>query len=112
MADLELLKFARARDDQHFVLRVAAATTHEAGTRLMSGTTQTASTKALMDWALANPINTTPLFLAFAANSAAVAAKVTLIDGTVDTTEVLDADIRAIVAQVFDVVALQMFPQG
>lgn len=109
MPTSQLLKYARALDDPNFVWRVSAATSLEAGTRLLSGVAQTPAVKALNDWALANPMTTRPLILAFVATNAAVSAKVTIVNDRVDTEAVLDADIISVVRSAWPVIADQMF---
>lgn len=100
----ELLKMARVRDDHEFLLRVAAALAVHAQT-LESRANLSAESRALVDWVLANPMSSPEQFYSFVATVPAVAAKINLVDGRIDSSNVTDADIQNIIAQKWDRIA-------
>lgn len=110
MADTELLKYSLIRDDYRLGERVKAAFMVESLYRVESNTDQTVEGRNMMNWILDNPLQQIDLMLAYAATMPEIAAKVTLLDGGgVDTSEVLDADIRYIVGAKWNAVAAKRF---
>lgn len=107
--DKELLKFARARDDQDFVWRVTAALTVKAQYMAEVPGDSSAQALAMRDWVLENPMTPVEMMTAFAATMPEVAANVTIIDGAVDTSAVKDTDITYIVGAKWDTVAKHRF---
>lgn len=108
-ADTQLLKFARARDDQDFVWRVTAALTVQA--QYMADEPAGASVPglAMRDWVLDNPMTPIDMMTAFAATMPEIAANVTIIDGAVDTSGARDEHINYIVGVKWDTVAAHRF---
>ncbi|UIW13437.1 hypothetical protein SEA_AMYEV_21 [Arthrobacter phage Amyev] len=109
MADTELIKYARARDDQDFVWRVAAAVLLEARYKFDANPTMSLEARKLMDWALDSPLTAPPLMVAFVASDPNVAAGVTVENGAIDTSGASDAAIKAAVGYAWDTVARHMF---
>ncbi|WVX87872.1 hypothetical protein SEA_BERRIE_21 [Arthrobacter phage Berrie] len=109
MADTELIKYARARDDQDFVWRVAAAMLLDARYKFDANPVMSAEAHKLMDWTLENPLSAPPLMVAFVATDPAVAAGVTIENGAIDTSGASDAAIRAAVGFSWESVARRMF---
>ncbi|QGZ17319.1 hypothetical protein SEA_POWERPUFF_21 [Arthrobacter phage Powerpuff] len=109
MADTELIKYARARDDQDFVWRVAAAVLLEARYKFEANPDMSAESRKLMDWALDSPLNAPPLMVAFVAADPAVAAGVVVDNGAVITSGASDAAIKTAVGASWETVARQMF---
>lgn len=109
MADIDLLKYARARDDQDFVWRVAAALTVQAQYLADNPGNPSVESLAMRDWVLENPMAPIDMMQAFAATMPEIAAKVTVNEGAVDTSEVLDTDIRYIVGAKWNTVATHRF---
>lgn len=110
MADMDLLKYARARDDQDFEWRVSAALTVQA--QYLADVPGDASVESLTmrDWVLDNPMVPITMMTSFAATMPEIAAKVTISpDGAVVTSEVLDNDIRYIVGVKWELVAQHRF---
>lgn len=107
--DQELLKFARARDDQDFVWRVTAAITVHA--QYLADIPSDSSVEALVmrEWVLSNPMQPLEMMTAFAATMPEIAADVTILDGVVDTSWVLDQHIKYIVGAKWDTVAKHQF---
>lgn len=109
MADTDLLKYARARDDQDFVWRVAAAVLLEARYKYEANPPMSLEAHKLMDWALDAPLQAPPLMVAFVAADAAVAEGVVVDNGAVITSGASDAAIKAAVGASWETVARQMF---
>lgn len=109
MADTELLKYARTRDDYQLRERITAALMVEALYRVEAKPDQTVEALSMTNWILDNPLQPIGLMTAFAATMPEIAAKVTIADGAVDTSEVLDSDIRYIVGAKWDAVAAKTF---
>jgi hypothetical protein len=110
MPDLNLLKYARARDSQEFVWRVAAAMTVQAQYNYEAKPAdQTVESLKLTDWVLENPLQPLAMMTAFAATHPPIAAKVKYEQGTIDTADVLDEDIKYAVGTKWPLVAAKMF---
>lgn len=107
--DTNLLKYARARDDQEFVWRVAAAMILEAQYKLSANPDMSAEAHALMDWVLDHPMTVTPLMLAFVSTNQAVASGVKIANDRVDTSGATDQAIRDAVGAAWEPVARRMF---
>lgn len=107
MADSNLLKYARARDDQDFRWRIAAAMQLKA--QEVAQFELTPAERALTDWVLANPMVPLERMVAAVAVNPAVAAQVTLADDRVDTSGVPDGDIIFVVSTEWPDVAQQMY---
>lgn len=107
--DMGLLKYARARDDQDFVWRVAAAMTVEAQYRLGANPDMTLEARKLMDWVLDNPMTGDPIMLAFASTDQEVAAGVNIENGAIITANVRDTAIQNVVGARWNVVAARRF---
>ena len=109
MADMNLLKYARARDDRDFVWRVAAAMTIEAQYKLGANPDMTIEARKLMDWVLDNPMVDDQLMIAFASTDETVAEHITIVDGAVKTADVPDEAIKGVVGRRWDLVAARRF---
>lgn len=109
MADTDLLKYARARDDQDFVWRVAAAVLLEARYKYEANPAMSLEAHKLMDWALDHPLEAPELMVSFVATAPDVAAGISLDNGAVNTSEASDAAIKAAVGASWETVARQMF---
>lgn len=109
MTDSELLKYARARDDQDFVWRVSAAMTVEAQYKLGANPDMTVEARKLMDWTLDHPLVSDDLMICFASTDENVAKDITVTDGAVNTSDVTDTAIRAVVGARWDIVAKRRF---
>lgn len=98
-----LLKYARARDDQDFGWRIAAAMmvhAQELDTQELAP-----PSRAFTDWVLKNPMVPHERVIAFVSTSPSIAANVTVEAGTVSTAGVPDDDIQFVVNEVWDRVA-------
>ncbi|WVX88009.1 hypothetical protein SEA_TFORTROY_21 [Arthrobacter phage TforTroy] len=109
MADTELLKYARSRDDQDFVWRVAAAMLIEARYKFDTNPDMSAEARQLMEWTLEHPLEAPPLMVAFVATDQSVAAGVTVADDTIDTSGATDSAIKYAVGASWETVARRMF---
>jgi len=109
MPDLALLKYARARDDSTFGLRVSAALMVEALYRVEAKPAMSVEAKAMMNWVLDNPLQPIELMNAFAATHQPISDAVTITDGAVSTAGVHDSDITYIVGAKWDAVATKRF---
>lgn len=109
MADMQLLKFARARDHQDFEWRVTAALTVKAQYMADVPGNSSVEALALRDWVLDNPMVAVEMMTSFAATMPEIAEKVTIDGGTVDTSQVLDSDISYIVGAKWETVARHRF---
>ena len=109
MADSELLKYARARDDFEFVARVSAALMVKALYRVEARPTMTVEAERMANWVVDNPLVPIDLMTAYAATMPEVAARVAVENGAVNTSEVLDNDISYIVDAKWNVVADKRF---
>lgn len=112
MADMQLLQYARSRDDAPFVWRVAAAMTIIAQYKLGAAPPDmTVEAHKLMDWVLDHPLESSPIMLSFVATDQTVAAAVIVDEhGVVDTSEVPDDAIKNAVDSKWDIVAIRLFP--
>lgn len=111
MADMDLLKIARSRDDTNLGWRVTAALTLHAQYNADSEG-DTPAGAALTEWVLANPMVPDSMMTAFVTTAPEVLTKVTLEHGTIDTSGVLDADIRYVVGAKWPLVAARRFPNA
>jgi len=110
MADIDLLKYARARDDYELGERIKAALMLEALYRVEANPNQSVEGVKMMNWILDNPLQPIDLMTAFVATMPEVSAKVTLLDGGgINTSEVRDADIRYAIGSKWNVVAGKRF---
>ena len=111
MADQDLLKFARAGDDTRFVWRVAAAMTLQAQEyELKPPAVYSPEAKQFTNWVLDNPLVADgQLLMHVAANSKVVALVTITPNGEVDTTAVLDADIKYMVRNKWEAIAKRRF---
>lgn len=99
-----LLRMARSRDDEEFILRVGAALTVHAQT-LDKELNLSVASRALVDWVLANPMTAMDKVYAFVSTVPAIAAKIELIDGRVNTAAVTDDEIIAAISAKWDQIA-------
>lgn len=109
MADNDLIKYARARDDQNFIWRTAAAMLLEARYKFNANPDMTAEARKLMDWVLDNPLVAPALMVAFVATEQPVADGITYEDGVIDTSGATDAAIKNAVGFNWNTVANKMF---
>lgn len=109
MANMDLLKYARARDDRDFVWRVAAAMTVEAQYKLGEQPDMTLEARKFMDWVLDNPMVEDQLMIAFTSTDEVVASHITIMDGAVKTANVPDEAIKSVVGRRWDLVAARRF---
>lgn len=107
--DMDLLKYARARDDQDFVWRVSAAMTVEAQYKLGAQPDMSVEAGKLMNWVLDNPMVTDPLMLAFASTDQDVVAGIVIENGAVITAGATDAAIKGVIGRRWDLVAARRF---
>lgn len=103
----ELLKYARARDDQNFRWRIAAAMTLRAQT-LANQADLPMPSKQLVDWVLENPMQAHQAMVTAVSVNAGVAANITVVDSAVRTDAVPDADIIKVVANQWDAVSARI----
>lgn len=102
----DLLKYARARDDQSFVWRIAAAMMVRAQeTEFWDLTT---NSRSLVNWTLNNPMVAPPEMVNHLSTNPSIAANVVITSG-VDTSGVPDADIQFVVNEKWARVADSMF---
>ncbi|UVF61146.1 hypothetical protein SEA_AOKA_22 [Arthrobacter phage Aoka] len=110
MADTELLKFSRIRDDYELRERVNAALLVQALYWVDAPPDLTVEARAMMDWVLDNPLQPVDLMTAYVATMPEVAAASTLLDGGgVDTSEVTDYNIKYQVGAKWNTVAAKRF---
>jgi hypothetical protein len=98
-----LLKYARARDDQDFGWRIAAAMMVRA--QDIETDDLPPASRAFTDWVLKNPMVPHERVIAFVSTSPVIAEHVTIESGTVSTAGVPDEDIQTVVNEVWDRVA-------
>lgn len=105
---MNLLATARALDDQELRWRVAAACVHHASgfASMPPGHAQNYAF-----WTLLHPQDVDPSMVAFVTAWAPVADKITVSNGSVSTSGVLDEDIMDAVQQSWDLVAAK-YPQN
>jgi hypothetical protein len=102
-----LLKFARAKDDQAFVWRIAAAMMVRAQeTEFWDLPT---NSRSLVNWTLNNPMIAPPEMVNHVSTSPAIAANVVMTGVAVDTSGVPDGDIQFVVNEKWSRVADAMF---
>lgn len=109
MTDQKFLKIARAKDDEDFVLRIAAALTIKA--QYQSEFVLEPASRAMTDWVLDHPMEPIPRMVAFVSTNGTVAGKLQLVDNAIITAEVPDSDIEYVVGDKWDTVARLQFPQ-
>ena len=106
----ELIKYARAKDDENFVWRIAAAMTLQAQYNSQQAGEYSAASTRLTDWVLSNPMEPLDVMIAFVSTNATVAANVTVgVDGAVDTSAVPDDDIKYVVGASWEAVAARKY---
>jgi hypothetical protein len=98
-----LLKFARARDDQDFGWRIAAAMQVRA--QEIENWELSAPSRAFTGWVLNNPMVPHERMTAFVSTSPAIAENITVESGAVSTAGVPDDDLQFVVNEVWDRVA-------
>ena len=98
-----LLKYARARDDQDFGWRIAAAMMVRA--QEIENDELSPASRSFTDWVLKNPMVPHERVIAFVSTSPVIAENVTIDAGMVSTAAVPDGDIQTVVNQVWDRVA-------
>ena len=103
MAASQLLKYARARDDQQFGWRIAAAMQVRA--QEIAAWDLAPASRAFTDWVLKNPMVPHERMTAFVSTTPTIAANVTVEAGTVNTDGGPDDDIQFVVNEVWDRVA-------
>jgi hypothetical protein len=108
MTDSRFLRMARARDDEEFVQRIAAAMTlkalYQADFELIP------ESRAMTDWVLEHPMEALPRMVSFVSTNGSVVNSITIIDNAIDTSAVPDSDIEYVVGEKWDVVAKLQFP--
>ncbi|MFF2029521.1 hypothetical protein [Arthrobacter sp. NPDC058192] len=110
MADTELLKYARIRDDYELQQRANAALLVQALYWVANPPDMTLEQRLMRDWVVDHPLEPIELMTAYVANMPEVAAASTLLQGGgVDTSEVLDYSIKYIVEAKWNVVANNQF---
>lgn len=106
----DLLKFARARDDQEFVWRIAAA--------MMVRAQETefwdlpVNERSLVNWTLNNPMTAPPFMVNHVSTNASIAANVVAENGAISTSAVPDGDIQFVVNDKWARVANSMFTEA
>ncbi|MFM9430073.1 hypothetical protein [Arthrobacter sp. MP_2.3] len=103
----QLLKYARAKDDQSFVWRIAAAMMVKAQ-EIEFWDLQPAS-RALVDFVLDNPMQAVPAMVNHVSTNPSIAENVTVSNGTVSTEDVPDGDIQYVVGDKWDRVADSLY---
>lgn len=91
----DLLKFARARDDQNLIWRISAAMMVRAQeTEFWDLDT---NSRQLVNWVLDNPMVSLPDMVNHVTTNTSIAANVNVDGGIIDTSGVPDADIQFVV---------------
>lgn len=104
----QLLKYARARDDQDFTWRIAAAMMVHA--REQEFFELVPAERQLVGWTLDNPMVPNGTMVNFVSTTPAIAANVTITaNGAVSTAGVPDSDIQYVVNTVWPKVAASLF---
>lgn len=101
-----LLKYARARDDQDFGWRIAAAMQVRA--QEMESWELSEASRSFTNWVLNNPMVPHERMTAFVSTSPSIAANIIIESGAVTTAGVPDADLQYVVNEVWDRVAGSM----
>lgn len=101
-----LLKYARAKDDQNFVWRIAAAMMVRA--QEMEFWDLSVHSKSLVNWTLNNPMIAPAAMVNHVATNPQIAANVS-VTPMIDTSSVPDTDIQFVVNEKWDRVAESMF---
>lgn len=107
MTDSMLLKYARAKDDQDFKWRIAAAMVLKA--QEQEHWTLAPESRSLTDWVLANPMESHPTMVTHVSVNSTIAGAITIQNGVVDTSAVPDSDIIFAVGDQWDAVAASVF---
>jgi hypothetical protein len=102
-----LLKYARARDDQNFIWRIAAAMMVHA--QEIEHWELSNQQRALVTWVLANPMVAHQTMVNHVSTNTAIAANVVVENGAVTTDGVPDDDIQYVVNTAWEAVALSAF---
>jgi len=102
-----LLKYARARDDQNFIWRIAAAMMVHA--QEVEHWELPDQQRELVAWVLANPMVAHQTMVNHVSTNTAIAANVVVENGAVNTDNVPDDDIQYVVNGAWDAVALSAF---
>jgi len=102
-----LLKYARAKDDQNFIWRIAAAMMVHA--QEIEHWDLPANQRAFVTWVFANPMVAHQTMVNHVATNTSIAANVVVENGAVSTDSVPDDDIQYVVNQAWDAVALSAF---
>lgn len=106
----DLLKYAKARDDQEFVWRIAAA--------MMVRAQETefwdlsVNERSLVNWTLNNPMVAPPFMINHLSTNPSIAASVVVENGMVSTSGIPDADIQFVVNEKWARVADSMFTEA
>ena len=106
----DLLKYARARDDQEFVWRIAAA--------MMVRAQETefwdlpVNERSLVNWTLNNPMTAPPSMVNHISTNPAIAANIVTENGGVVTSGVPDGDIQFAVNEKWGRVSNSMFSES
>lgn len=106
----DLLKYARARDDQDFIWRIAAA--------MMVRAQETefwdlpVNERSLVNWTLNNPMTAPPFMINHVSTNSSIATNITVENGTVTTSGVPDGDIQFVVNEKWARVANSMFTEA
>lgn len=99
----QLLKYARARDDQDFVWRIAAAMMVKA--QEIEKWELTPESRQLVTFVIENPMEAVPAMVNHVSTNPAIAENVDVSNGTVNTSAVPDGDIQFVVGDKWDRVA-------
>lgn len=106
----DLLKYARARDDQDFIWRIAAA--------MMVRAQETefwdlpVNERSLVNWTLNNPMTAPAFMINHVSTNSSIAANITVENGTVTTSGIPDGDIQFVVNEKWARVANSMFTEA
>ncbi|KRE79939.1 hypothetical protein [Arthrobacter sp. Soil763] len=110
MADSELLKYSRIRDDYNLQRRVNAAMLVQALYWVENPPDMTLEQRLMRDWVIDHPLQPIDLMTAYVATMPEVAAASVLLEGGgVDTSEVKDSDIKYTVGVKWNTVAANQF---
>lgn len=105
----DLLKYARARDDQEFVWRIAAAMMVRA--QETEFWEVTVNERSLINWVLNNPMAVPQTMVSHVATNATIAAGVVIENSAVDTSGIPDGDIQYVVNDKWARVANSLFSE-
>jgi hypothetical protein len=102
-----LLKYARAKDDQNFIWRIAAAMMVHA--QEIEHWELSEQQRALVTWVMLNPMVAHQIMVNHVSTNTAIAANVIVENGAINTDSVPDDDIQYVVNQAWDAVAVSAF---